>query len=360
MSRVQDQHPDKNLRVNINVDTASVQFFDVREQPFGVYGLYNYKSEPAFKRMPSDVANAVSEGVGILHTNTAGGRVRFCTDSRKIVIRAKMPSVTHFPHMPLSGSSGFDLYIDDPNTKKSTFHRTFMPPHEMSDGYTSEICFKTDELRYFTIHFPCYNDISELHIGLDTGAKLGKGLEYLDVPPIVYYGSSITQGGCCSRPGNCYSNAISRNLGVDHVNLGFSGNAKAEPAMCEYLASLNASVFVCDYDHNTPSAEHLRNTHYKLYESVRAAHPTLPYIMISRPDYRHHDDSPERKRIIMQSFKRARAAGDENVYFIDGSKFFKGDMWDSCTVDSTHPNDLGFYFMTRKIGRVIAQILNIE
>jgi hypothetical protein len=262
--------------------------------------------------------------------------------------------------MPLTGSSGFDLYIDDPKTGKSTFHRAFVPPYDMTDGYISKISFKTKELRYFTIHFPCYNDVTELLIGLDVGAHLGEGLGYLDVAPIIYYGSSITQGGCASRPGTCYTNTVSRILGVDHINLGFSGNAKAEDVMCDYLSTLDASVFVCDYDHNTPSAEHLRNTHYKLYETVRAAHPTLPYVMISRPDYRHHDDSPERKRIIMQSFKRARDAGDTNVYFIDGSKFFEGDMWDSCTVDSTHPNDLGFYFMTRKIGRVIAQVLNIE
>lgn len=351
---------DKNLQICSDPKQEGIVYYDVRKAPFDVYGLFEYKTRPAFRRMPSCVARDVSENVFSLHTNTAGGRVRFCTDSTQIAIRAVMPLISRFPHMPLSGSTGFDLYIDDPITEQSEFFKAFIPPYDITDGYTSIISFKTQEMRYFTLHFPSYNDVSELYIGIDDGSAVGCGLPYLNIPPVVYYGSSITQGGCSSRPGNAYTSIISRRLGVDHVNLGFSGSAKAEDPMCDYLATLNMSVFVCDYDHNAPSVEHLKNTHYKLYKAVRSAQPTLPIIMVSRPDYRPDTDAPARREVIMGSYKRALEEGDKNVYFVDGSKFFCGVGWGNCTVDGVHPTDLGFYLMAEHIGRAVADVLRLE
>ena len=353
--------PDKNLYVPETVDDNGMCFYDVRRAPFDVYGLYKYREEPEFKRMPDDVASTVSAGVRGLSRNTSGGRIRFCTDSPSIMIRAAMPKVARFPHMPLTGTSGFDLYIDDPETGRSTYYRTFTPPYNMTNGYDSLLNVRMGEgLRYYTIHFPTYNDVDSVQIGIEKGSALGGGLKYRDIAPVVFYGSSITQGGCSSRPGNAYTNAITRDLRVDHINLGFSGNGKAEDTMIEYLASLEMSVFVSDYDHNAPNPEHLKKTHYRLYEGIRAKQPDLPYIMVSKPDF--HDYIPEdhlRLAIIKESYERAVAAGDKNVYFIDGSKIFRGEWRDNCTVDSTHPTDLGFSMMAESIGKVIAESLGL-
>lgn len=72
-----------------------------------------------------------------------------------------------------------------------------------------------------------------------------------------FYGSSITQGGCASRPGADYVSVLSRILNVDVVNLGFSGSARGERTMAEYLSALDCSVFVMDYDHNATDATEL-------------------------------------------------------------------------------------------------------
>ena len=350
--------PDPNLYVADTVEAGGARFFDVRRAPFDVYGLYDYKNEPQFKRMPDWIGTSVNDGVTRLYTNTAGGRVRFCTDSPYIIVKAKMPNITHFPHMPLTGSSGFDLYVDNEETGESTYYRTFVPPYEMKEGYESKIEFKTSEMRYVTVHFPLYNNVSELYIGLADGSSVGGGLRYADTKPVVYYGSSITQGGCSSRPGNAYPNHLSRMLKVDHINLGFSGNGKAEQNICDYIATLDMSVFVMDYDHNAPNAEYLNATHYNLYETVRKAQPELPIIMISAPDIAFkHPRFDARREVIKESYSRALANGDKNVYFIDGESFFASDeAWDSCSVDGTHPNDLGFYRMAMGIAPVLAKI----
>ena len=71
---------DRNLQVNSNVDETGAKFYNVREEPFEVYGLYNYRTEKTFKRLPDELSN-LSWGIKNLYRNTAGARVRFSTDS---------------------------------------------------------------------------------------------------------------------------------------------------------------------------------------------------------------------------------------------------------------------------------------
>ena len=181
--------------------------------------------------------------------------------------------------------------------------------------------------------------------------------QYALEKPVLYYGSSITQGGCASRPGNAYQAMISRRLDADFINLGFSGNAKAETVMCEYLASLDASVFVCEYDHNAPNADHLAKTHRPLYETYRAAHPDVPIVFVTKPDFHPGTEDERRRRIVIDTYEYALSVGDRKVSFVDGAHLFDGPFADSCTVDGCHPNDLGFFRMAQKIGDAVEAAL---
>ncbi len=351
--------PDKNLQVDANVSHDKIRLLDVKEAPFGVYGLYNYMHEPIFKRIPSEVAERVSNTVNILHTNTAGGRVRFSTDSRYISIRAKERNAVAFSHMAFTGIAGFDLYVDTADDLPEGYFASFIPPMNSTDGYESKVDLGSRAMRSFTVNFPSYCDVISLEIGIDADAVIAEGESYVNKLPVVFYGSSITQGGCSSRPGNTYQNVISRRLGIDYTNLGFSGGCKAEEAIVEYLSTLKMSTFVCDYDHNAPDAAYLSETHFPLYERIRSKHPDLPYVMISLPGYRNNTNAEARRRIIISSYEKAIALGDKNVYFIDGRDFFTEPYEDLCTVDRCHPNDLGFALMADKIGAVLKKILNL-
>ena len=102
-----------------------------------------------------------------------------------------------------------------------------------------------------------YDSVDELLVGLQPGAVLQGGGSYRAAAPVAFYGSSITQGGCASRPGNSYQAVISRMLNCDYRNFGWSGSAHGELAMAQYIAQQPMSLFFLDYDHNSPSAEHL-------------------------------------------------------------------------------------------------------
>ena len=104
----------------------------MRKAPFEIYGLYKPQEGETFRRLPKEVAEATSEGVHILSTNTAGGRVRFTTDSEYVAIRCVLPNVTRFSHMPATGVSGFDMYVS--KGEAEVFAKTFVPPWDMKDG----------------------------------------------------------------------------------------------------------------------------------------------------------------------------------------------------------------------------------
>ncbi|MBE6581242.1 MAG: hypothetical protein E7650_06480 [Ruminococcaceae bacterium] len=355
---------DKNLVVETTITEPDLVWLDVREAPFVLYGVRYDEAQGRFVRMPQEVANEISAGVsGGLNRCTAGGRVRFRTNSRYIAIKAVMKNGAPMVHMPLTGQSGFDLYRVD-KKGKDTYYRTFVPPRGMSEGYASAHWLESGDVYDYTINFPLYDGVKELYVALKKEALLEAPTPYAIEKPVVYYGSSITQGGCASRPGNAYQAIISRKLGVDHINLGFSGSAKGEIKMAEYIATLDMSAFVLDYDHNTNNEEHLAATHEPFFKVIRAAHPDLPIVIVSAPNVLLKGDErfsygrfTARRAIIRRTYENALLAGDNKVWFIDGAQLFKGEDWDACTVDGTHPNDLGFQRMAVRIGRDLKKAL---
>ena len=352
---------DKNLHVESSIGLSDVVFLDVREEPFDIYGLYDPKNEDVFKRLPDEVGLNVNEGVSSLYKHTAGGRVRFCTDSDCVAIKCTWNKTTHFSHMPLTCSGGFDLYLDTDISGVSKFVGICAPPFDTTDGYESVIKLQGKKLRYFTLNFPTYNNVKDLYIGVRKGSEVGKGKKYRFEKPVVFYGSSITQGGCASHPGNTYQSILSRHIDFDFINLGFSGSGRGEDSIVDYMASLEMSAFFADYDHNS-SIVGLKNTHLKMYQKIREKHPDIPYLMMSRADVdagaNGYLETRERRRIIHDTFAYAIDNGDENVYFIDGEGIFRGNYEDCCTVDSVHPNDYGFLCMAQSIEGLFNRIIN--
>ena len=127
--------------------------------------------------------------------------------------------------------------------------------------------------------------------------------------------------------------------------------------MCDYITGLDMSVFVYDYDHNAPTVDFLKETHEKFFLRFRESKPDTPVIMISAACKAFEESVPERREVIYTTYKNALNRGDKNVYFIDGQTMYLEPSFDLCTVDRCHPNDLGFYFMGKKIREVIEKLL---
>lgn len=343
---------DKNFKIASASQKDGIVFYDVENQPFRIYGLA--KENGTWRRMPQKVAHQVSEGVYALHTHTAGGRVRFVTNSSFVAVRTQQDGIGVMPHMALSGSAGFDVYTQTGSVAQR-YRGTFVPPSEINGGYESVVCFEETESKTVTIYFPLYSNVSRLEIGLSEHAMLKEAPDYTIEKPIVYYGSSITQGGCASRPGSAYQSILSRRFDCNYINLGFSGAAKAEDMMTEYIQGLKMSLFVMDYDHNSPSLEHLKNTHERMYLKIREAQPQLPIILLPRPKRYLNKEETLRKEIIEKTYQKAKDRGDKRIYYID-HKELTDLAGDDGLVDNCHPTDSGFLSMANALSNVIGEL----
>ena len=344
---------DVNFKVETSITKDDICFYSVRQEPFSLHGLIYEDGQ--FRRMPESIAKAVSPGVHYLHSNTAGGRVRFKTNSQYIAISVKMKNIGKMDHFALTGSAGFDLYVGQHG--KTEFFGTFRPPFNIEDGYQSLVELTDCNMKEIVINFPLYSDVCELLIGLQKNTSVKPADPYAIEKNVVFYGSSITQGGCASRPGNAYPAILSRWYDFDYINLGFSGNAKGEATIAEYIAGLDMGIFVLDYDHNAPDVEHLLKTHSAMYQTVRSAHPDIPIIMMTSPSLprvlaRHF----ERRDVIYKTYQEAKNNGDKNVFFWDGSKEF-APYADYGTVEGCHPNDCGFFGISDSLRSLFEHII---
>ncbi len=333
-------------KVENATNKSDVLFCNIDNPVFRVLGVWRGK-DGIYRRVPEEVAESVSEAVKKLSSDAAGGRIRFTTNSPYVAIKAICNDDGQDSHTNLTFRLGMDVY------EKEHYVGIFKPDPNNTNKLEGilELDGKTHDL---TINMPNYTRIHNIEIGLAKDSEISSAPLYKYEKPVVFYGSSITQGACAGRTGMSYENILSRKLDCNYVNLGFSGNCKAESAMADYISSLDMSVFVYDYEHNAPSLDHLRDTHERLFLKVREKQPDLPIIIVSAPRYYYES---VRSGVVKTTYLNALARGDKNVYFIPGYSFFENTAESEYPVDTTHPTDLGFYFMAKRIGPTLKKCL---
>ena len=344
-----------------------LRFHNAFEAPFELTGFPWRGPNGELRRVPMSITpKDLFREAERLVWHTAGGEVRFRTTSDRIVLHAELYRVSDMNHMTRAGSAGFAFYTDT-GTKNDTFQRiAALSPAEARRGSGPDgrgrltYSFQLNNggrPRTVSIYLPLYSGVRKMQIGLEEGSQLLPPLPRKVKDPICFYGSSITQGCSASHPGNLYTTLLCRAVDAPQINMGFSSSARGEQCMARAIAGLKLSAFVMDYDHNAQSLQHLQDTHEAFFRTVRAAQPNLPIIIVSGPRDGRVEAYRQRRDIIRRTYERAVAAGDKHVYFVDGLSFFDTIPRKFCTVDNTHPTDLGFYLMYRKILPVLQKAL---
>ena len=344
---------DPNFRMQTKIEREDVKFYAADDECMSLHGIWY--EDGKFRRMPEKVAETVSKGIYYGHSLTAGGRLRFVTDSDYLAISVQYGNVENVSSFPVACSAGFDLYekIDG----KQVHLGTFAPSFDAGERYESEKKLGGKGEHELMIVFPLYSEVKQLYIGVSEQAFVKPAPKYHCSKPVVFYGSSITHGACASRSGNTYPCMASRELDFDYVSLGFGGNAKGEQEMADYIAGLDMSVFVLDYDYNAPSIEYLGETHAKMFQTVREKQPEVPIVIMSRPKALTEKER-NRFETVKATYDKAVANGDKYVYFVPGYELIPEEIMESAKVDCVHPNDLGFYFMAERVKKELSKILN--
>lgn len=355
---------DKNFAASPELEKRfpGIKMYDATDCAAEITGLYHKGEDGIFCRLPLELSK-INTSIENLARHTAGGRVRFRTNSPYVAIKAKKLNTFYMRHMPLSSSTGCEIYMGSGDDMRFLKMCCAIRTDDLwfEDGCTIALKDEEDDGGYkdITVALPLYGGLTEIYIGIDKDSEL--------LPPtprkhgmVMFYGSSITQGGCACRAGTSYDGIIEKLYDCEIYNLGFSGSARGEAEIAEYIADLHPEIFVYDYDHNAPTAEHLEATHKPFFDIVRAKNPDMPIICISRPmaESVGKNQTDRRRDIIYTTYKNAVANGDKNVYFIDGITLFPDELRQYCTVDGSHPNDLGFMCMAKRVGSVLEEIWN--
>lgn len=341
---------DKNFKKQ-KATAGEEKVYNIPCSQFNLKGCY-YDEDYGFIKMNPEYAEKISEGVAWGTRCTAGVRLLFSTDSDKMTLTAELFKCV-MPHMPLTGSAGFTLC--ECVGSRERFVANFCPDFGEEQTFTAHAKLAGGKTRNYVLYFPLYSWVKKLSLAFSEKSVVKQFEKYKNVLPVLYYGSSITQGGCASRPDTCYQARIGRETCVDYCIHGYSGNAKAEPLVREFLKNFDCSLFVCDYDHNADTADYLEQTHLPLYKKFREtpAHKNVPIIFLTKPDGLRDGEGERRVKIVKATYEYALNSGDKNVYFIDGRTFYHKNLSDHCAVDGCHPTDLGFYFMAKSLLKVI-------
>ena len=351
---------------SVGADGLELDWYSSHDSRFSVHGVYYDEKFGLYRRLSDEVALASNPNILSLIKMTAGGRLRFVTDSKNLTIKAVLPGFKPMPHMPITGSHGFGLYAD------GVFCNRFSPVFKDfshltgNDAFGESLCFEekkvissTSQKRLMELYFPLYGGVRELWIGLDAGSVVERAPAYKYQKPMLFYGSSITQGGCVSRPGNDYIAILSRRLNADYINLGFSGSGNGEDAMIEYITSVDASLYAFDYNMYANKKDRVLPPHYSIYERIRKAHPEAGIFMYDKPgcDYEPY---PEREKLIYESYLKAKETGDNHVYYLSPWELFGEGDRDACMVDVSHPNDFGAWRMAYAMYPIVKQALEYK
>jgi lysophospholipase L1-like esterase len=314
------------------------------------------ENQPDLYRLPKSIKDDVRKPVWRLSQSPSGGRIRLRSNCTTLSVRLEYPHQGNMKNMHVFGQCGVDLYVDN------NYVRTAIP----KDSTYIEFTFFEDrpkEIRNLTLYLPLYSSVKVLAIGVNKNARFEKPLPFVVEKPVVYYGSSITQGGCASHPGMSYQAILSRNLNVDFVNQGYSGNGMGEPEMAEAIASMDASCYVMDFGVNLPTADSLNKVYGPFLDLLRARRPDTPIIAVT-PIYNAHEfwganKATHMRDIVRKEIARLREAGDKNIILVEGFELLGPEYGDGF-VDAVHPNDLGFQAMAEGLQPYVARILNIS
>jgi len=297
-----------------------------------------------FDRLPGRAEGVVREAVWNLSRHSAGLCVKFVTDAQQIHGRWSLTNESlAMSHMPATGVSGLDLYIDTPDGPRwaGVGVPAFFPQTE-----ASLVAGMAEGVKSCTVYLPLYNGVSAVEIGVPEGASIHAAEPTPGRKTVVFYGTSITHGASASRTGTNHVAIVGRQLDCATINLGFSGNGVMEPEVAGFLAELDPDLFVVDCLPNM-TADLVSERTAPLVQQIRSSRSQTPILLVEDRTYadttfvvsrRQRNESS--RAALRQVHAELEKEGVGGLHYLEGTTLLGEDRDD--TVDDSHPTDLGF------------------
>ncbi len=299
------------------------------------------EKESPYDRLPLSYKDRVRPAVWGLSKSSAGITVRFFSNSPVIKVKWTVLRDAVMNHMAPTGIKGIDLYCKVDGQWQ--YVNTARPSGKENEAEL--INNMSVKMREFKMFLPLYDGVEKLEVGIDSLSVINKPTSKM-LKPVIFYGTSITQGGCASRTGMAHTNIISRKLDRDCPNFGFSGNGKMEAPIAELISESDALFYVVDCVPNmTP--EEIRENTIQLVEIIRKKRPHTPIVFVEGLLYEKSffDDGLKesvnlKNNTLKNEFNIMINRGMTDLFYIDNKGAIGEDH--EATVDGVHYTDLGF------------------
>ena len=344
----------RNASGEVSRINDSIKYYDGQE--FTIIGKFH--SEKNYARFPQKYKYTLRKDVWDLGQNSAGISIRFRTNSPEITVRWTVSGNNSNDHFASTGVKGIDLYayIDD--------HWRYVNTGRVKGKINEFTLVKSggEIYREYLLNLPLYDGVDSLSIGINSSADISlPNKNYLiDKMPVVYYGSSIAQGGCASRPGMAFTNILSRAMDRSFVNMGFSGSGTFDLPVGEAICETDAALYVIDCNPNTKT-ELIYERAIELVKLLKNKRPDVPVLLVEGFYYENgfvkpQDSETEKKRIeLRRAFKVLKKSGIKQLYYKKGDGLIGNDH--EGTVDGVHPNDLGMLRIAKSLKPTIKKII---
>ncbi len=335
----------------------SITFYDGHQ--FQIIGKFH--DEKNYGRFPQKYQNTLRKEVWELGQNSAGISIRFRTNASTIIIRCTVMNDANLPHMPATGVKGVDLYTYA--NSQWQYVKTGIPKNKSSEY--SLLSDGDGVSREYLLNLPLYDGVDSLQIGVNADAEITPPKEryLLDKKPVVYYGTSITQGACASRPGMAFTNLLSRQLDRSFINLGFSGNGRIETSVGEAMCTIDAALYVIDCNPNT-NAELIYDRTVELVKMLKKQRPDVPVLLVEgflnesnffNPASGVNKTVEHKQKELTRAYEILKKSGVTRLFYQKGDALIGKDH--EGTVDGIHPNDVGMMRIAEIMLPVIKKIL---
>lgn len=341
-----------------NYDESDIEYLNLFDYPELFYGTFNFTNKKLdLNRFPKETVDEMKNYEALAeremnnyHDSSCGVRLRFFTDSKKIIFKIKLKRKYGLLKLVNWGSFGFDVY----NIIENNYvHETVFAPDDGYNLFAEEINVPVNG--QLCIFLPNYNSIEKIYMGIEKDSTVRK-LDYPDegTVPIIFYGNSVTQGAATSHSGNSFPNLVGKKLNNDIINISCSSCCRGSESIAKLIGKLNAKCIVIDYTRNAYTTEFFEQTHEKFYQTLRKYHPNTKVILLTSESFNKWKEYYEFDKIVTKTYSNA-VKNKENTYLINQAELFNEDEYDIISVDNSHYTDYGMNIIAEKICEIIRE-----
>lgn len=338
------------------INDKNIQYLNVLKHPSLVYGNTIQSERVNFCKYDENIheemieyGEEIDNNMLYHQTSACGVRIRFKTNSRRLIFKVELKRAENYLHMVTWNSSGFDVHFVDKKGKYT--HYKLIAPKEGNNIFADEMLLPQDSS--VCIFLPNFDTIKQFYLGFQKGSKVSQ-FKYPKNrrTPIIFYGNGITQGSAATKSGNSYPNIVSRWLNRDIINFSMDKCCKAPVKMAEMLGKIDCDSIIMDYSRDADNLEELEEHHERFYKLIRKSHPNKRIIILTTAVFNKSKKYESYDEIIIKTYENAVERG-ENTLLLNQRELFSKVDFDLVSVDGCHYNDYAMFKVANKICRLL-------